>query len=726
VKQKIFPGNGRTGWRDRWLTGWRTGWQTGWTKNWRALRLGICAFAIVLAIGAFPLRSNPTPVTVDLARVTWNTSSLQVEVTRQLLEELGYKVNMSQVFEPGEFYPALARGETDLWLDAWPTHDRAIDLASASEGGSPIALATPVTDTAIQGYRIDLKTAEEFDITSLADLADPEIAARFDLDGNGKADLMGCNESWPCATTIDRHIAAFGLADTVEQAQKNYDFQIRQTVERYDRGEPVLFYAWTPHAVNRLLDPGTKTRWLSVPEAIAIGDDLGSPIPEPVERLAGCADDPCSTGFVAADIRPAARQEFLQRYPAISQLLDRLFVPIEDIEADLLVQYEGEESPETLRRRATEWIADNRTAIDRWLEESPPEDEAAAGTGNETGDGTGEPAPLRVVTKTFTPFVTYEDGSYTGFSIELWAEIAKQLDREYRLKQVDSVDTLLEDVRLGQSDIGIAGVSMTADREEIVDFSHPFFDSGLQIMVRDLPNHPIESLVTGLIQIVTTPQLYYGIGLFVLTLAIAAHAVWFLERRHNDEFHGSYWRGIWDSFWWSAVTVTTVGYGDKAPRTATGKLFALVWMCAGYFVFAYFIATVTTTFTVDRLENAIGQPDDLQGKIVGTIDASTAEQFLIDRDIRATSFNNTQTLYQALRFGNLDAVVYDAPVLQHYSLNAGSGEVEVVGPVFERQNYGIVLPQGSTYREEVNAALLELREDGTYDEIYARWFGADN
>ena len=469
-----------------------------------------------------------------------------------------------------------------------------------------------------------------------------------------------------------------------------------------------------------MLEPEEKTRWLTVPEAIAIDDALGSPVPKPIEGLVGCADDPCLTGFVATELRPAARQEFLLRHPAISQLLDRLFIPIDDIEADLLAKFNGAESSEAQRQRAADWIAENRETVDTWLEEPATTESASSDL------PPGELPPLRVVTKTFTPFVTYEDGSYTGFSIELWVEIAKHLGREYRMNKVESVDALLENVRLGDSDIGIAGVSMTVAREEVVDFSHPFFDSGLQIMVRDLPSHPIESLIGVLIQIFTTPQLYYGIGLFVLTLAIAAHVVWFLERRRNPDFHSDYFRGIWDSFWWSAVTVTTVGYGDKAPQTAIGKLFALVWMCAGYFVFAYFIATVTTTFTVDRLENTIGDPKDLQGKIVGTIDASTAEKFLIDRDIRATSFQSTDVLYRELRFGNLDAVVYDAPVLQHYSLNAGAGEVEVVGAVFENQNYGIVLPENSAYREEVNAALLELRENGIYDELYARWFGADN
>ena len=205
----------------------------------RALWLGVCACLATLWLGLFPLSGVSNPIEVNLARSPWNTSSLQVEIARQLLEELGYKVNLSQVFEPNDFYAALARGETDLWLETWPDHDAAIDAANGLEDGEAIALAAPIADVAIQGYRIDRATAEKLDIASLADLRDPQVAAAFDLDGNGKADLIGCNDGWVCAETIDRHIEAYELGETVEQVSQNYDYQIRQTLDRYERGEPV-------------------------------------------------------------------------------------------------------------------------------------------------------------------------------------------------------------------------------------------------------------------------------------------------------------------------------------------------------------------------------------------------------------------------------------------------------------------------------------------------------
>ena len=104
--------------------------------------------------------------------------------------------------------------------------------------------------------------------------------------------------------------------------------------------------------------------------------------------------------------------------------------------------------------------------------------------------------------------------------------------------------------------------------------------------------------------------------------------MWALERRHNPQFPESYPQGLWQSIWWAVVTVTTVGYGDKTPKGAIGRLFGLVWILAGYFVFAYFTASVSSTATVQKLHGTINGPEDLFGKRVATVQRSTAAEYL--------------------------------------------------------------------------------------------------
>jgi ABC-type amino acid transport substrate-binding protein len=172
------------------------------------------------------------------------------------------------------------------------------------------------------------------------------------------------------------------------------------------------------------------------------------------------------------------------------------------------------------------------------------------------------------------------------------------------------------------------------------------------------------------------------------------------------------------------VTVTTVGYGDKTPKGRMGRLFGLFWILAGYFVFAYFTASVTTTVTVQELHGAINGPEDLFGKQVATVEKSPAAEYLTGQGLTTVNVEDVENAYHLLETNDVDAVAYDAPVLQHYATRRGKGKVKVVGLIFQEQSYGIALQVNSPYREEINTALLRLMERGVYKEIHDRWFGS--
>ena len=235
---------------------------------------------------------------------------------------------------------------------------------------------------------------------------------------------------------------------------------------------------------------------------------------------------------------------------------------------------------------------------------------------------------------------------------------------------------------------------------------------------------PLGAIFAKVFSILFSPGLLYGICLFLIVLFIAAHIIWLLERRHNPQFSRSYFNGLWQSIWWAVVTVTTVGYGDKTPKGGMGRLFGLIWILAGYFVFAYFTASVTTTVTVQELRGAISGPEDLFGKKVATVEKSPAAEYLTDQGLTTVKLEDIEKAYYLLEAGEVDAVVYDAPVLQHYALKKGKGRVKVVGLIFLEQSYGIALQVDSPLREEINIALLRLVESGVYKEIHDKWFGS--
>jgi ABC-type proline/glycine betaine transport system substrate-binding protein len=704
------------------------------------LGVGICSILVPAVVHPAPPQDRPWSYqvshekppaaveTVSMGRATWDTGWFQAEIFRILLERLGYKVAGPRTFDTPEFYRAVARGDVDLWANGWfPLHNAFIRDAAIR---SRIELVGyEVRGGALQGYLIDKASAGKYGITNLADLKDPETARIFDADGNGKADLIGCNVGWGCELVIEHHLDVYQLRDTVEHIQGDYSLMMHDTVARYRQGKPVLFYTWTPNWTVGTLIPGEDVVWLEVPFASLPEGHQGLEDQTAIADMPGCPSDPCAVGWPPNDIRVVANSEFLEQNPAVRRLLELVVIPLADIDAQNAKMVRGKGAAEDIRRHARQWIEQNAVKVRGWL--------VAAGSARETRavkDGrtdAGVPAPeaekppLRVATMLFEPFVIFQGRRYTGFSIDLWDEIAEEVGLNYELYGVNSLAKLLDDVERQAADLATAGIGITSVRETTLDFSHAYFESGLQIMVRAGSESFLGDVFPRVIAVIFSPQLIYVVGLLLVLLLISAHIIWLSERGKNPQFAQGYFKGIWQSFWWAAVTVTTVGYGDKTPKGFAGRVFALIWMFSGFFILAYFTASVTSTVTVEKLQGNIEGPKDLYGKAVATVRGSTAAEYLVKMGVHPKQLANAREAIGVLRDGDVDAVVYDAPVLQHYASHEGDGKVAVVGPIFWQQAYGIALPTGSPYREPINRALLRLIEMGDYQLLYKKWFGAE-
>lgn len=662
---------------------------------------------------------------VLMARATWDTGWFQAEIFRKLLEDLGYAVDEPKTLDNLQFYLSAARGQTDLWANGWfPSHRHFLDDERVR--AKVEAVGFEVTAGALQGYLVDKQTADALGIKSLGDLRDPKIARLFDRNGNGKADLIGCNIGWGCESVVEHHLDAYNLRATVEHIQGDYSPMMDETIIRYRQGQPILFYTWTPNWTVGTLVPGQDVVWIEVPFASLPQEKESLENQTTIRGVPGCVNDPCALGFPPNDIRVVANKQFLKNHADVRRLLELVKIPLEEISRQNAKMLDGEDDDEDIRRHALEWIADNRAKIDLWLtaaRELQPFKPPPAAPQGERAVLPGAKV-LRVVTKRLEPFVIYQDKDYVGFSIELWQKIAESLNMEYELYGVNTFAKLLDEVERGAADVAIAGISITVKREQVLDFSHAFFETGLQIMVREGSGSIMGEVISKVFSVIFSRELFYGISIFLVVLIVASHIIWVLERGHNPQFPQRYPQGLWHSVWWAVVTVTTVGYGDKTPRGNLGRLFGVVWILAGYFVFAYFTASVTTTATVQELHGRIDSPRDLFGKQVATVEKSTAADYLAGQGISAVKVGDVVQAYPLLESGTVDAIVFDAPVLQHYASSRGKGKVKVVGLLFQEQNYGIALPFQSPYREKINIALLKLIESGVYQEIVDKWFGS--
>ena len=659
---------------------------------------------------------------VRLARATWDTGWFQAEVYRLLIELLGYPVEGPVTMENAEFYAAASAGEVDLWANGWfPLHDSLLEEFGGEEG-SLERVGTQVDDGALQGYFIDAATAEAHGIANLGDLADPAVAALFDRDGDGRADLVGCNAGWSCAATIDHHLEAYGLSATVGHVQGDYSPLIAATVARHRAGQPVLFYTWTPNWTVGELRPGRELVWLetpfpSLPPEQASGLDRTS-----IAGLPGCARDPCQAGWPPNDIRAVANSDFLAANPSVRRLLEQAVIPLEDISAQNARMVDGEQDPADIRRHAEEWVAANQTRIERWVRSADPDAAPLDDPGRQEARPGGV---LRAAARALSPYVIYTDRSYSGFEVELVRLVAARMGMEAEVYAVDTVAKQIDDVTRGVAGVALGGVAITGLREEIVDFSLPVLDTGLTILVPTRGGLRRGERILVFLRALGSSDLPWLMALFGAAVLVAAHLMWWLERRHNPDFAIPYLKGIWDSLYWSVVTMSTVGYGDKVARGTKGRVVALFWIALGGLVFASFTASIASSLTVSELRGGIAGPTDLPGHRVATVAGTSGEAYLATIGVGPVLVDEIGDAYGLLAQGEVDAVVFDAPVLRFHAAREGGGAVTTVGPTFEKVQYGLAVAQNDPeLRERLNLALLDLIESGLYGQLHDRWFGA--
>jgi polar amino acid transport system substrate-binding protein len=327
---------------------------------------------------------------------------------------------------------------------------------------------------------------------------------------------------------------------------------------------------------------------------------------------------------------------------------------------------------------------------------------------------------LIIATKEAAPFaMKAADGSWTGISIDLWRRICDQLQLRYRFVEDPTVPGLLEGTAQRKYDAAVAALTITAERERMVDFSQPFYLSGLGIAVPSAPPsawtliaHTVGSF--GFVQaILALVGLAAGVGILV----------WLFERRHNEDFGGGPVKGLGTSIWWSAETMTQASTGYLAPRTLPGRMLAIVWMAASVIAIAVFTAAVTSTLTTRKLQGLVSGVNDLATVRVGVLGGSATTTFLDERRIRYQVFATPQDGLDALKAGTLDAFVYDKPLLawivrQHFASSAAMLEFS-----FDEQMYGIALPLGSSLRKPVDVAVLETTQSEWWRQTLFRYLG---
>ena len=335
------------------------------TANGRftALRRTALGLLAALSLAAAAAAANPQlpgqGVTVQPLKSSIAEETFQTLLVMKGLEQLGYDVKPIREVEYATGHLAIGNGDATFLTTHWdPLHD---NYYANSGGDAKLWRDNTYSGNAIQGYLIDKKTADQYKITNIAQFKDPKIAALFDSNGDGKADLTGCNPGWGCEAVIEHQLDAYQLRGTVTHNQGSYSALIADTITRYRAGKPVFYYTWTPYWVSNELKPGKDVVWLEVPFSSLPGEQKGMDTQLPNGK---------NYGFVVNNQQIVANKAWAGKNPAAAKLFEVMQLPVADINAQNHLMSQGQNKSADIERHVNGWIAAHRKTFDGWIEQA--------------------------------------------------------------------------------------------------------------------------------------------------------------------------------------------------------------------------------------------------------------------------------------------------------------------------------------------------------------------
>ena len=298
------------------------------------------------------------------------------------------------------------------------------------------------------------------------------------------------------------------------------------------------------------------------------------------------------------------------------------------------------------------------------------------------------------------PFVSYENGRYSGISITFWEMVQEELDVEYEYKSYPSLEALLSAVENAEVDFSINPITVTDQRMIRMDFSQPFFISHTGIAKKS------GSKMWQYIGNILSWNFISAILILVGIIFIFGLLVWLFERRVNDEFGGGT-RGIFQGFWWSAVTMTTVGYGDKSPRSFGGRMVGFIWMFMAIIMISSLTAGIASSLTVRNMNKQINSVQDLSKFEVTTVRSSSAMELLNQYNVETAEVANAEEGIQQLLNDEVTLFVYDQPILDyHIKQQELQNKLEVLQKTLKKDYYSFSFPQNSQLIRIIDPVLV--------------------
>ncbi len=258
------------------------------------------------------------------------------------------------------------------------------------------------------------------------------------------------------------------------------------------------------------------------------------------------------------------------------------------------------------------------------------------------------------------PFIIIENEEISGITIDLWNVISDSLNVNYHFVQTD-YEKVVTNISEGEINISIAPMAINSSHADSTFYTQPFYITSMCVAVE---NHYESGFVT-IVKNLFSLSFLKTIGLLLLINFSIGTLIWLAERKNNPAFDNKV-NGIIDGFWWSWVTMTTVGYGDKSPQSKNGKILATIWMLVAILIISGFTATISSELTTKRLQNNVSNLHDLHKMKVGCLEGRNTSIYLDYKHIKYKKYLSFEEAFEALEKGEINALVDDGATLNYY------------------------------------------------------------